>query len=204
MSRPDRPYRATYVGPRRTTHYDYPTKEERELMDGRSDSRTTVTSRKPLRRGEPVCWVNVYSDGYPASHRTKAYADGAAAGLSRLHCIPVYLPGEVRTEERDAALTEVAQLQAKAELLTKELEDEHRSHGLTLEQYTAAAAERDTARAEVARLTAELADLRLIQVELRDLRSIAAAAWLVYEPGAKLERALGLYVAKYGKPKEQP
>ena len=132
MSRPDRPFRATYVHKTHTVHFDYATKEERSASST-ATTLTTVTSRKPLKPGTPVCWVNVYAEGHPASHRTKAFADSAAstATLPRLHCIPVYLPGEgaepACTSECDTLRAEVQdwasrfkQAQAEVERLTKE------------------------------------------------------------------------------------
>lgn len=241
MSRPARPYRASYEGKFTTVHYDYPTKDMR-ADEAASVSRanwgkprlTTVTSRKPVKRGEPVCWVNVYSAGQPVNcsmYYNKEVADGIIYP-KRLHCIPVYLPGEgaerrsgsgplvaleecdklraeverltnlakdwettarVRADERDTARAEVATVKEahEAEILRRtsalraEVDHMH-------DQVKATNADADMLRAEVARLTAELAILR----------KVAAAAWCVYEPGAKLELALMAYTAKFGKPQE--
>lgn len=114
----NRPYRATYVGATRTVHYDYETKEARKLLEGPRDQAgqggipVTVTSRKPLKPGTPVCWVNVYAANsepeHLHAHASKSAAD-AMASPGRLHCIPVYLPGEgaepVTEQMREAAVS---------------------------------------------------------------------------------------------------
>ena len=153
MSRPDRPYRATYVGATRTVHYDYETKEARKLLEGPRDQAgqggipVTVTSRKPLKPGTPVCWVNVYAKGFGA-HPTKAKANGEMVS-NRLHCIPVYLPGEgaepVTEQMREAAVSyymqgvkdrqRIGELEAEVERLKTAL--------------TETMAQRDAAQAEV-------------------------------------------------------
>lgn len=98
MSRPDRPYRCSLEQPNHTSHRDFATEEERAKWVGESGAHrlTTVTSRKPLKPGKPVAWVNVYAEGRPAAHLTKALAD--QYGCQRLRCIPVYLPGEGAAE----------------------------------------------------------------------------------------------------------
>ena len=107
MSRPAMPYRSThaYQGNGHLIHHDFATKEERakwwagSCFGVRVAPRfTTVTSRKPLKPGTPVCWVNVYedSDGKRAggfTYRTEGAA-ALSAGSAAIHCIPVYLPGE--------------------------------------------------------------------------------------------------------------
>lgn len=136
MSRPDRPYRATVVGHDCTFHYDYPTKEKRADAWATSEVaiRTTVTSRKPVKRGEPVAWVNVYAqNAWPDAALTKDAADRQSL-CTRTHCIPVYLPGEgaepVTEQMREAAVgyylqhqkdrQRMGELESEVERLTKE------------------------------------------------------------------------------------
>ena len=177
MSRPDRPFRSTHVMGVRTVHYDYATKEERARSGSSEISLgyhfTTVTSRKPLKPGMPVCWVNVYADGYPASHRTKEFADGAATGLNRLHCIPVYLPGEgaepVTEQMREAAVSyymqgvkdrqRIGELEAEVERLTGMLVKCGKGAAKLKEERDAALAEVEQWKdaAEVERLKEDLA-----------------------------------------------
>ena len=151
MSRPDRPFRATRVLANRTVHHDYATKEERDAATCTEDKRTTVTSRKPVKPGTPVCWVNFYPVGCgvsPGVHRTKEEAEqGQAPG--RTHCIPVYLPGEgaepVTEQMREAAVSyymqgvkdrqRIGELEAEVERLKTAL--------------TETMAQRDAAQAEV-------------------------------------------------------
>ena len=168
MSRPDRPYRATIDRGDVTLHHDYATKEQRNrLWAQTSASRTTVTSRKPVKPGTPVCWVNVYSAGQPVNcsmYYNKEVADGIIYP-KRLHCIPVYLPGE---GEPESAWDQEARLRGMLHTLDGERKDlrseVERLTNLAKDCETTArvwADERDTARAEVARLTAELASLHL-------------------------------------------
>ena len=171
MSRPDRPFRSTHVMQERTIHYDYATKEKRAAGGSKEVSLnyhfTTVTSRKPPRPGTPVCWVDLYADGYKSVH---SIPGKSINGKNRLHCIPVYLPGEgvgqyqcdnPQISSRESELqADKFRLASEVERLTKDLDAERRSHGFTLDQYRVAASERDTARTEVARLTSELASAK--------------------------------------------
>ena len=152
MSRPDRPFRATRVLANRTVHHDYATKEERDAATCTEDKRTTVTSRKPVKPGTPVCWVNVYedSDGKRAggfTHRTEGAA-ALSAGSAAIHCIPVYLPGEgdgrsmCPQEELNEALAEVERLTkelAAAKELTDDRIKEHRNQAFAAGQRKALA-----------------------------------------------------------------
>ena len=216
MTRPDRPYRFTVVYPNATSHWDYATKEDRAAATlGVDGECTTVTSRKPVKPGTPVCWVNVYAERNPAAHRTKAFADSAAstATLSRLHCIPVYLPGEgaepVTEQMREAAVGYYLQHQKDRQRMG-ELESEVERLKTAL---TETMAQRDAARAEVARLTAELAEARVTwgSAEIASLRKLYAAAmevrsWFYPPKHAQdaLIRAVHDHAEKFGKPTEQP
>lgn len=151
MSNNGRPYRATITGPLRTTHYDYPSKEERGSWSHTPAKFTTVTSRKPVTRGEPVCWVNVFAESHrPSAHTTKVLAD--QYGQDRLHCIPVYLPGEGAATVSDMAVNSVS-LAAQLRLA-----NEHIAR-LSLERdnvraiLTDTTNERDAAKADVKLLT---------------------------------------------------
>lgn len=151
MTRPVRPYRSTRVLANRTVHHDFATKAERDATTCSEDTRTTVTSRKPLKPGTPVCWVNVYAEGTgpsPAVHSTKEFADRGADKTRRLHCIPVYLPGEGEgrsmcpQEELNEALGEVERLTkelAAAKELTDDRIKEHRNQAFAAGQRMALA-----------------------------------------------------------------
>lgn len=175
MSNNSRPYRATIAGPLRTTHYDYPSKEERGSWRHTSAKHTTVTSRKPLKPGTPVCWVNVYAKGFGA-HPTKAKANGEMVS-NRLHCIPVYLPGEgaepACTSECDTLRTEVQDWASRFKQAQQEVE---RLTNLAQDWATTArvrAEERDVAKAEVERLTKERDECRTEFDELSRRHGIA-------------------------------
>ena len=229
MSRPDRPFRSTHVMGVRTVHYDYATKEERARSGSSEISLgyhfTTVTSRKPLKPGTPVCWVNVFAESHrPSAHTTKVLAD--QYGQDRLHCIPVYLPVEgaerrsgsgplvpleehnrevntaraeverltnlakdwettarVRAEERDAALTEVAQLKAAADRRETQLTsalDAAAAHKAEVERLTkerdAALAQRDAAESALASAHESLADTHRLRVDLAEAQAQAMPA----------------------------
>lgn len=181
MSRPDRPFRATRVLANRTVHHDYATKEERDAATCTEDKRTTVTSRKPVKPGTPVCWVNVYedSDGKRAggfTYRTEGAA-ALSAGSAAIHCIPVYLPGEgaepACTSECDTLRAEVQDWASRFKQAQQEVE---RLTNLAQDWATTArvrAEERDVAKAEVERLTKELGEARAEFDELSRRHGIA-------------------------------
>jgi len=173
VSNNSRPYRATITGPLRTTHYDYPSKEERGSWSHTPAKFTTVTSRKPVKRGEPVCWVNVYPNG-PVAYMTVADANDAASdiyGRSRLHCIPVYLPGEgaepVTEQMREAAVgyymqgvkdrQRIGELESEVERLKGVLDAER---GRLLGCNETLLEGRNHAQAEVERLTKQVQALK--------------------------------------------
>lgn len=202
MSNNSRPYRATIAGPLRTTHYDYPSKEERGSWRHTSAKHTTVTSRKPLKPGTPVCWVNVYedSDGKRAggfTHRTKGAA-ALSAGSAAIHCIPVYLPGEGAAESTyvqawrvllgksvSAGKTtdEVISLayeryvdRAEERIALRQERDAAKAEvALLVRERDSLLSQRDAAQTEVYRLTGERDALLLVNDQLRMQREAAQA-----------------------------
>ena len=165
VTRPVRPYRATYVGATRTVHYDYETKEARKLLEGPRDQAgqggipVTVTIRKPLKPGTPVCWVNVFNDPREFTiYGSKEAADEyTLANQRRVACIPVYLPGEGAESPGQQVDNRLAKMAADAREEAKQLRAE--VERLTKLNETLGFAMR-AGNAQLARDTAENADLR--------------------------------------------
>ena len=197
----NRPYRATYVGATRTVHYDYATKEARGLLEGDEELYagahrgrdgekrfSTVTSRKPLKPGTPVCWVNVYAANsepeHLHAHASKSAAD-AMASPGRLHCIPVYLPGE----GEESAESRLAKQRAE---YMEHISEWRYTAGVRQREVEELTARATDAYAEVERLTKELAAAKeLTDDRIKEHRNQAFAAGQRMAL-ADVRRALGI------------